>query len=614
MTKEIVDPDCYKARSPQKTVERIMGILSDNSIIVEERGWREHSGMFASLGLVHTKVPMVMTCGKGRNQDYARASAYAEFMERLQNLALLDGKIPESNQSITRVKFPDTVRAPIADVLKKNRDILKFMLKEDCWEALSEIGNTEIDCLPFYDVFSKGISLVPRTILRLSVGSNGMCAGNTAEEALIQGFCEVYERHFLIKLFNGEIDNVPKIPESLLSESLQKAFTELRNYGFEVHAKDCSLDGSIPTYGILVVKGNKAAFSIGSAPHFGIALERCITELFQGMDFQLLEKVKMKPIATLETCFEKRNFTSNDKIERHNYLKTLRSGSGVVHPILFDNSVLCKKENLSCYTHHHSKETLCEIIKPIKKAGYKALVREVGFLGFPTFQVYVPGMSEMLEIDHERLLLYLKDLPRAQHSFRNVGNESIENIKHLALTLEKLIDNPFIEQEAIVQHLTTQCFKSDATLSKTEPEILLSLFWYKAGDISKALLVYESYIKKKIGTEAFHNPPEYAKYHIAFLSFLRNRENGCSMEDALEKVNGQYEKNIADEINLVFQNPEKLGELFGIPPCIKCIECQYEEVCYSKDIASLTNQLFEKIHKVEWNQEKLSELWENYEF
>jgi ribosomal protein S12 methylthiotransferase accessory factor len=493
------------------------------------------------------------------------------------------------------------------------KEVLNYLIGDDCWEVLGNIGDTMMDCLPFYDVFSNKISLIPKTLLRLGVGSNGMCAGNTAEEALIQGFCEVFERHFMIKLFSGEVDHVPVIPHSLCNENLQNCFAELKQRGFEVYAKDCSLNGKIPTAGLLIVKNNKAGFCIGSAPNFNIALERCFTELFQGMDFDLLERLKMKPIVSLSTCFERRNFTSREKIEKHNYLKTLRSGSGVVHPILFDNETLCNEKHLPLHTNMHSRKTLYAMVAPIRSAGYKAFVRNVGYLGFPAYQVYVPGMSEMLTIDHERLMLYVRDLPKAQKTFRGLGYESKENLAHLSETLEKLIDSPYVEREGIIQHLSTQCLLSTAILSNTEPEILLALIYYKTGKYSKATEIYTAYVRSRIGTDFLHNPPEYAKCHLAMLSILSSREKGFSEDDSIKFAAEKYGTEIADEIGQVFRSPENIGDFFGIAKCINCVDCNLADECLTKDLAFITEHLSKKFNDANLNQSELSKIWEGYE-
>ena len=74
----------FKENSPVKTVEKIRAILDANGIQVEEHWFPESSIGTCSLR-VNIAGTLIGSNGKGINREYARASAYAEFIERLQN-------------------------------------------------------------------------------------------------------------------------------------------------------------------------------------------------------------------------------------------------------------------------------------------------------------------------------------------------------------------------------------------------------------------------------------------------------------------------------------------------------------------------------------------------
>ena len=48
--------------------------------------------------------------------------------------------------------------------------------------------------VPYYDVFNKTLVNLPIDIIFNIISTSGMCAGNTPEEALVQGISEVLER------------------------------------------------------------------------------------------------------------------------------------------------------------------------------------------------------------------------------------------------------------------------------------------------------------------------------------------------------------------------------------------------------------------------------------
>ena len=102
----------FKDASPVDTVERIKKILSDNGFSVTER-WSEPcvSNCYAlHLDLDGTSFG---TNGKGVTEELARASAYAEMMERVQSGMMGVG---------ARVEFGDTQLMDVETLKEKSGD------------------------------------------------------------------------------------------------------------------------------------------------------------------------------------------------------------------------------------------------------------------------------------------------------------------------------------------------------------------------------------------------------------------------------------------------------------------------------------------------------------
>lgn len=84
----------YKNVEPTETIKRIRKLLDDNDIFVIENGHRKDPvtnvcSCRIILGDDGLRELNIGSNGKGMTTKYALASAYAEFMERLQNGALL---------------------------------------------------------------------------------------------------------------------------------------------------------------------------------------------------------------------------------------------------------------------------------------------------------------------------------------------------------------------------------------------------------------------------------------------------------------------------------------------------------------------------------------------
>ena len=143
--------------------------------------------------------------------------------------------------------------------------------------------------LPFYNVTKKAIELLPYEIVFNNCTSNGMCAGNTPKEAIIQGLSEIIERYVVREIYMKGL-SLPTIPDFYFSgtEILDKINLLKEKYGenWKFQIKDCSLCKGYPAIGILMLNHveRKYLFHLGVDPSPITALERSLTEIFQGRE------------------------------------------------------------------------------------------------------------------------------------------------------------------------------------------------------------------------------------------------------------------------------------------------------------------------------------------
>ena len=62
-------------------------------------------------------------------------------------------------------------------------------------------NNKTYTYIPYYSVKNKEIQYIPDKLFSYLYDTNGMCAGNSKEEALIEGLSEILERYAAIKIF-----------------------------------------------------------------------------------------------------------------------------------------------------------------------------------------------------------------------------------------------------------------------------------------------------------------------------------------------------------------------------------------------------------------------------
>jgi oxazoline/thiazoline synthase len=115
--------------------------------------------------------------------------------------------------------------------------------------------------------------------------SNGCAAGNTVQEAIVQGFLELVERDaYAIWWYNrsqrAEVD-LSRIEDSYVGD-LQSQFAD---FGRKVWVLDVTSDLGVPTYVAIMhwMKNGQEHIEFGSGAHFDprIALLRTLTELSQ---------------------------------------------------------------------------------------------------------------------------------------------------------------------------------------------------------------------------------------------------------------------------------------------------------------------------------------------
>jgi ribosomal protein S12 methylthiotransferase accessory factor len=116
---------------------------------------------------------------------------------------------------------------------------------------------------------------------------NGPSAGNTVEEAAIQGICEIVERH-VCSLINNQKIVTPRIETNSLQDAVAKELLQKFNaHNIELYLNDFSLDTGICTVGALAIdrstfpEKSEIVYTAGTTPDPQKALIRAITEVAQ---------------------------------------------------------------------------------------------------------------------------------------------------------------------------------------------------------------------------------------------------------------------------------------------------------------------------------------------
>lgn len=381
----------YKAREPEETVAIIRNILAECGITVsEDKRYYEEADVYSCRIWISggdLEYGDFGTNGKGMTESYSLASAYAEFMERLQNLILF-GDYPEDafNKGLTKYAVaPDEVMMNAGECIEEAGGVLKTLFR---MEDVQTSDTGRISCVPYADMINGGQIFLPHKTLRTVIGSNGMCAGNTFKEAVTQGLSEIYERAAVREAYLNEPEirllHIESFKDNLIFDKLKK----MEASGYGVNILDLSMGRNYPVVGLLLERNGRKAFRAGADPCPVTALERCLSEIYQG------ERVVVDGFFQSSCCepFPKatnewQRYEINDQEIAYHV-----DGSGKAPNCIFHPSDLFNEDYKG--TDAESEASDFEyMIALTKKLGHSLYVRDWSFLGFPAYQCIIPELS-----------------------------------------------------------------------------------------------------------------------------------------------------------------------------------------------------------------------------
>ncbi len=217
--------------------------------------------------------------GKGGTPTQAEASAVMELVERYSFFSYLNSQ--EHFQTEQFVNLDD--RAISFDLIAKS-------VHDDSGELA--VARKLFETIPFrwapaYNLTKGKEVLIPFDWFYMINEFNGPSAGNCNEEAILQGICEVVERHVSSIVSRNEL-SVPAIdPDSLTDPMVKEMVGKFRYTGIEFYLSDFTLDMGIPTVGILafdrktLFRSSEIVWTAGTTPSPEKAVSRAFTEAAQ---------------------------------------------------------------------------------------------------------------------------------------------------------------------------------------------------------------------------------------------------------------------------------------------------------------------------------------------
>lgn len=577
----------YKACDPRVTINKIRRSLEEVGIFLQEASYSNNDCLFASRVIMSGKFSNlnVGTNGKGITYEYALASGYAEFMERLQNNMLFRGfknaersnltkmadcyyksRLIKENLVLDFIYDPKEKNIPVEMELDNHFSFIKSLFpflssKSDAVIFFKDyLQFKDFKCVPFFSAEPNEEIFLPIELILISCGSNGMASGNTQNEALIQGFCEIFERYAGSQIYNKNL-TPPTIPVSEFIDYPVYHLIEKLQYEnqYTIIIKDCSLGIGIPVIGTLIIdeKKGKYTFNLGSALNPGIALERCLTELYQSATGLSWHDITFTKYVDNPQYDETSTFVNGNKL--------FLDGSGDWTVSLFQETPSYQYKGLIRDLDITDDKDLNFIKTTINALNYKIYIRNVSFMGFNSYYIVVPGMSQFPS--QRKHYEVLNDSLYSLHSLRNIENLSKEQLQSLCVK----VNNDYTTLKSFHFNFNEMLpFHSNQDLLDLSFELLLFMLNYKAGYIEKAFVYISDFLKDK-DFESY-------KYYFGIKHYIKLKmENYGDAE--IQKILSILYKDETQEIIADVRDPEKIMQYYKWPQNFECEKCHLISDC-----------------------------------
>ncbi len=284
------DQDQDKAVTPETTVARIKSILASTGQGVLAESRRVDTGRLGIpvfLSVCGPKARSIMPTrkqmGKGASVAQAEASALMELVERFSFFSFWADESHFARVCWTEAQrhWPDALMPIEAVMASVNEDISPA----DATRVMDLVPWRFVEAL---NLATGRMERVPLDWFKLLNEFNGSSAGNTPEESILQGACELVERHVCAILDRKR----PALPTITLKSCqadpvLADLLSRFRHNGIKVILKDFSLGLPVPTVAALAHYPatfpalSEIVFTAGTAASPVKAAIRALTEVAQ---------------------------------------------------------------------------------------------------------------------------------------------------------------------------------------------------------------------------------------------------------------------------------------------------------------------------------------------
>ena len=222
----------YKDRLPLETVEIIHNFFLSKgfSIKIKKLAETECGTWGCIVALFINDYFIFSQNGKGVTKEYALASGYAELFERFNNkLGIYLNPLIQNKVLSNNFNKKNYYISPSEQIASKEEIYFEFKTyfdtlftsKEEAYEYINTVCQFSPLKVPFKNYLNEEKKYYDPRIITHIMMSSGLSAGNSLEEALVQGMSEIFEHYAGEKFFKGEINQLYEINQKILYANVQ---------------------------------------------------------------------------------------------------------------------------------------------------------------------------------------------------------------------------------------------------------------------------------------------------------------------------------------------------------------------------------------------------------
>lgn len=207
----------------------------------------------------------------------------------------------------------------------------------------------------------------------------------------------------------------------------------------------------------------------------------------------------------------------------------------------------------------------------------QVFIRDVSFLGFPSFHIIVPGMSEIEEINDIKAITDYAQYNKIRKYIRNLEQTD----KQEATEINDFITRFSYSPEASVADILNLPMRRPLPWYYANIDLFITALYYRFGDFKSAYKAFDKYLRY---IQATQNDNNIATYYRCVKDYIGTRIDQLSEAETFDSLNVFYPPEVIQGVINEFGNTKQILSYLGQFNCWHCDNCNFQNACLYKGV------------------------------